>query len=656
MMNSLTSIVSTLETCQNQLPQKFFTISWQMISAQIPTKSRNQNCQLDIKIKLGLPFSSLRILTQTKFQRKSMANNSSIATQLPQQKKSKDLIKSSKNFYFKVIKNPNRTQIDAQLLYQYFSQFGTIVSIKLAYTKSQEFAEYGYVSFKDDSLLSIPDADLTKLVEKQGQSLTAKFGEIEIRFQLFQDQKIRQSEAKTLHMLDFTNEIPEEEINVLKTNKSKRDAKEKEYQQLIESILSEFSTISIIVHINFENKKPQVFINDIKNEDIQDQIKNKLESQFKVFKPNIVKPGKSVSIILYGIKKDIDIGKFIKVIEDEFGKIKKVKQQDQTLKISQTKAPDQSSKFFTIFAFVDQKNNDKFLALYENCDKLKEFTEKELTINYKMSKKDLNTVKTIKKNAKKPLNPQSQPIQLQQQNQPQQRQFVSIQSVSQSNYQQTLYSPQQQQQIQQLNSLQYYQPNQQFSTSAYSKTNQQVQAYRHNPQQYIVNRPNFNSSQRQGNLYNSQINSHYNKPYPQQLNQTIQRVQPNMIKSQVIVPQQQTPQVQPLHVPQQEQVQEKIEFQNYEQLKAKLQAFMLLPQIQKQQILGKLLYPLIQKQIGAEIAPKITGMLIDFSVFEVSDIFEFFENEQELKDRITEAKELIGKQQQDEKPSEKVSK
>lgn len=57
-------------------------------------------------------------------------------------------------------------------------------------------------------------------------------------------------------MLDFTNEIPEEEINVLKTNKSKRDAKEKEYQQLIESILSEFSTISIIVHINFENKKP----------------------------------------------------------------------------------------------------------------------------------------------------------------------------------------------------------------------------------------------------------------------------------------------------------------------------------------------------------------------------------------------------------------
>lgn len=41
------------------------------------------------------------------------------------------------------------------------------------------------------------------------------------------------------------------------------------------------------------------------------------------------------------------------------------------------------------------------------------------------------------------------------------------------------------------------------------------------------------------------------------------------------------------------------------------------------------------------MAPKITGMLIDFSVFEEQDIFEFFENKTELIARIDEAKELI---------------
>jgi len=41
------------------------------------------------------------------------------------------------------------------------------------------------------------------------------------------------------------------------------------------------------------------------------------------------------------------------------------------------------------------------------------------------------------------------------------------------------------------------------------------------------------------------------------------------------------------------------------------------------------------------IAPKITGMLIDFDVFEVADILEFLENESQLKDRIKEAEDLI---------------
>lgn len=44
--------------------------------------------------------------------------------------------------------------------------------------------------------------------------------------------------------------------------------------------------------------------------------------------------------------------------------------------------------------------------------------------------------------------------------------------------------------------------------------------------------------------------------------------------------------------------------------------------------MGELLYPLVDKLVeNKENAPKITGMLIDFEVFEVSEILEFLENE-----------------------------
>lgn len=39
-------------------------------------------------------------------------------------------------------------------------------------------------------------------------------------------------------------------------------------------------------------------------------------------------------------------------------------------------------------------------------------------------------------------------------------------------------------------------------------------------------------------------------------------------------------------------------------------------------------------------------MLIDFTVFEVSDILEFIENEEILKERIKEAEELINSSEQ----------
>lgn len=43
-------------------------------------------------------------------------------------------------------------------------------------------------------------------------------------------------------------------------------------------------------------------------------------------------------------------------------------------------------------------------------------------------------------------------------------------------------------------------------------------------------------------------------------------------------------------------------------------------------------------------APKITGMLIDFEVFEVADIMELLDNNADLTERVTEAEELIKSQ------------
>ena len=61
-------------------------------------------------------------------------------------------------------------------------------------------------------------------------------------------------------------------------------------------------------------------------------------------------------------------------------------------------------------------------------------------------------------------------------------------------------------------------------------------------------------------------------------------------------------------------------------------------------ILGELLFPKIQNQAG-ELAPKITGMLIDLDVLEVGEIVELLEDEELLKERVQEAKDLIQSEQ-----------
>jgi Mg/Co/Ni transporter MgtE len=69
--------------------------------------------------------------------------------------------------------------------------------------------------------------------------------------------------------------------------------------------------------------------------------------------------------------------------------------------------------------------------------------------------------------------------------------------------------------------------------------------------------------------------------------------------------------------------------------------FLQLDQDKQRQILGELLFPQIKRFTNDVMAPKVTGMLIDLSVLEVSEILELLENEALLKERCDEAMTLI---------------
>lgn len=62
---------------------------------------------------------------------------------------------------------------------------------------------------------------------------------------------------------------------------------------------------------------------------------------------------------------------------------------------------------------------------------------------------------------------------------------------------------------------------------------------------------------------------------------------------------------------------------------------------EKRNILGELLYPLVVKIIGAQLAPKITGMLVDFEVMSEEEIVEAIEKSDVLAQRIQEAREAL---------------
>ena len=85
---------------------------------------------------------------------------------------------------------------------------------------------------------------------------------------------------------------------------------------------------------------------------------------------------------------------------------------------------------------------------------------------------------------------------------------------------------------------------------------------------------------------------------------------------------------------------ESLTFNTADSIKDNLIHFLQLDTDKQRCYLGELLYPLVQKNLSdakKNLAPKITGMLIDLTVLEVSEILEQIYNEDVLKSRIAEA-------------------
>ena len=79
-----------------------------------------------------------------------------------------------------------------------------------------------------------------------------------------------------------------------------------------------------------------------------------------------------------------------------------------------------------------------------------------------------------------------------------------------------------------------------------------------------------------------------------------------------------------------------------QKLNEDLQGFLQQEPDKQRVILGELLFPLVSNLVDStELAPKVTGMLIDLDVFEVKEIVEFIESQEVLKERVDEAIELL---------------
>ena len=63
----------------------------------------------------------------------------------------------------------------------------------------------------------------------------------------------------------------------------------------------------------------------------------------------------------------------------------------------------------------------------------------------------------------------------------------------------------------------------------------------------------------------------------------------------------------------------------------------------KREILGEMVYPLVRDntKLDDDAIPKITGMLIDFEVFEVDEILDFIQYKESLLEKLREAEEML---------------
>lgn len=63
----------------------------------------------------------------------------------------------------------------------------------------------------------------------------------------------------------------------------------------------------------------------------------------------------------------------------------------------------------------------------------------------------------------------------------------------------------------------------------------------------------------------------------------------------------------------------------------------------KREILGEMVYPLVRQhtKLKEEAIPKITGMLIDFEVFEVEEILDFIQFDESLLEKLREAEDML---------------
>jgi len=78
-----------------------------------------------------------------------------------------------------------------------------------------------------------------------------------------------------------------------------------------------------------------------------------------------------------------------------------------------------------------------------------------------------------------------------------------------------------------------------------------------------------------------------------------------------------------------------------ENFRTKLPELLNLDKKEQRKVLGALLFPTVLEIVGSERTPKVTGMLIDLSVLEVTEVLEFLENPKLLQEGIDEAIELI---------------